>query len=148
MLSAMLQIAEVTPWQVIEEALARMRPPRNKEWLAQKLSTEGKPVTPQGVGNWKVRGVPPGRFIELGEVLGLSARQVAGLDPLPWDKSGPWPFPDIDPARFAHLNQTQIGEIQGKVREMLEKFEHEATAGRSGKSSPSGHGAGKRSAQA
>lgn len=143
MLSRLPTIPDVTPWQVIEEALLRLRPPRNKEWLSARLSERGKKITPQGVGNWKERGVPGSRFIELGEILDLSPRQVAGLDPLPWDTAEGWPFPDIDPGRFTNLTATQVGEIQVKVRELLEKFEREA-AERRGKFGTSRQGAGRR----
>lgn len=38
-------------------------------------------------------------------------------------KNDPWPFPDIDQARFSNLLPRQQIEIQGLVRERLEKFE-------------------------
>ena len=143
MLSLPETIDDVTPWQVIEEALLRLRPPRNKEWLSAQLSERGKNVSPQGIGNWKDRGVPPSRFIELGEILGLEVRQVAGIDPLPWDKAEGWPFPDIDQHRLTSLSPTQIGEVQAKVRELLEKYEQRA-AEPPGKYTPSPPGAGRR----
>lgn len=37
--------------------------------------------------------------------------------------AGTWPFPDIDRARFDRLKQSQRYEIQGLVRERLERFE-------------------------
>lgn len=143
MLNRLPTMGGVTPWQVIEEALLRLRPPRNKEWLAAELSARGREITPSGVGNWKKRGVPGNRFIDLGEILKLTPRQVAGLDPLPWDRVEGWPFPDIEPGRFSNLTATQVGEIQAKVRELLETFEREA-AGRGKKSVDSQSGANQR----
>jgi hypothetical protein len=147
MLSLLPTMGGVTPWQVIEEALARLRPPRNKEWLSAELQARGENVSPQAVGNWKKRGVPGNRFIVLGEILHLTPRQVAGLDPLPWEVAEGWPFPEIDQARFTKLSPTQVGEIQAEVRKLLEKFEREA-AERSGKSAGSQAGANQRRAAA
>lgn len=70
------------PWQVIEEALARRRPPRNMKWLADEL---GESI--QTVSNWKKRGVPFRRFRDIGKVIGLTPDQIEGLEPLPWDKA-------------------------------------------------------------
>lgn len=132
------QIIEVmTPWEVIEQALARRRPPRSQEWLAAELSSvTGQSITAQAITNWKVRGVPRGRYTDLADVLGLTTDQVAGRAPLPWERHDSWPFPGIDPARFDRLTELQRGEIQGKVREMIERFEVETS--QSGKSSGSG----------
>lgn len=69
-----------TPWQVIEQALARRRPPRGPKWLADELEE-----SIQTVSNWKARGVPARRMRAIGRVLGLSLDQLEGLAPLPWD---------------------------------------------------------------
>lgn len=114
----------VTPWQIIEEALARLRPPRNKEWLSVELTARGREITPQGVGNWKKRGVPGNRFIELGEILGLEPRQVAGLDPLPWDGEERWPFPDRALLhRVERLQPEQLRKAQEALRQALDAIE-------------------------
>jgi hypothetical protein len=128
MLSAVPTIIEMTPWEVIEEALARRRPPRNQEWLAEQLSKlSGRTVTPQGVSNWKTRGVPPARHGELADLFGLTTDQIAGRAPLPWETNTGWPFPGIEEARFLRLDDTQKGEIQGEVRRMIERFERSAS---------------------
>lgn len=134
----------MTPWEVIEAALARKKPPRKVQWLGDKISASAQVMT-----NWKKRGVPPARYREIADALGLTVDQLEGVAPLPWAASeSAWPFPGIDQARYEKLDIWQKGEIQGKVREMIEKFEQESAAKQPGKSSPSGHGAGKRSAQA
>lgn len=70
----------MTPWQVIEEALARRRPPRGQKWLADEL---GESI--QTISNWKTRGVPARRFREIANALGLTLDQIEGIEPLPWD---------------------------------------------------------------
>lgn len=128
-------IGEMTPWEVIEEALARRKPPKNQEWLADQLTQRsGKRVTPQGISNWKSRGVPAARHAELADLFGLTTDQVAGRAPLPWEKDAGWPFPDIEQARYDRLRDMQKGEIQREVRKLIEAFERESV---SGKSTPS-----------
>jgi len=121
----MLQLARhilpMTPWEVIEEALRRKRPAKKPAWLAERLA-----VTAQVVSNWKTRRVPPERYREIAEALDLTVDQLEGVAPLPWESTG-WPFPGIDQARFDRLDQIQKGEIQGKVREMIEEFENFAS---------------------
>ena len=115
------QTEQMTPWEVIEGALARKKPQRSQDWLAEQLGT-----TAQAVSNWKDRGVPKGRYEQLSEILGLTMEQVAGKAPVPWERpGGEWPFPDIDPARFARLTDSQRWEIQLRARELIEKFESE-----------------------
>lgn len=140
----------MTPWEVVEQALAHRRPPKNQEWLAEQLSLTGKPVTPQAISNWKKRKVvPAARFAEIADLFGLTTDQVAGRAPLPWETKQGWPFPGIDEARFARLDDMQKGEIQAKVREMIDGFEsHQRGGGGSGKSAGSGDHNTKRSAQA
>jgi hypothetical protein len=131
----------MSPWEVIESALSRRKPPRDQKWLAQELG-----IGAQAITNWKKRGVvPSAHYAALAELFGLSMEQIAGKAPAPWEgSSGEWPFPDIDSARFMRLTPTQRGEIQGKVRELIERFESEPKS--SGKLSNSGHGAPKRAA--
>lgn len=132
----------MTPWEVIEQALARRRPPKNQEWLAVQLSKSGKAITPQGVSNWKSRGVPPARFAELADLFGLTTDQVAGRAALPWEKESGWPFPGIDESRFQRLDDIDKGEIQAKVREMIEALERRRethASGKSGSSQGRGH---------
>jgi hypothetical protein len=151
MLITILTIGEMSPWEVIEQALARHRPPKNQEWLAEQLSRTGKPVTPQAISNWKKRQVvPTARFAEIADLFRLTTDQVAGRAPLPWETVQGWPFPGIDEARFARLDDMQKGEIQAKVREMIEGFEARRAGGGgggSGKSAGSGDHHTKRSAQ-
>lgn len=134
MLMACPTIFGMTPWEVIEEALVRRRPVQNKEWLARQLG-----VKPQAIGNWRERGVPPGRFRALGKVLQLTVDQIEGEAPLPWDKASGWPFPGIDEARFQRLHDFQKGEIQSEVRKLIEKFERESAVS-SGGATPTGTG--------
>lgn len=140
MLIDILTIGEMSPWEVIVEALARRRPPKNQEWLAEQLSKSGKTITPQGVSNWKTRGVPPARFAELADLFGLTTDQVSARAPLPWEKESGWPFPGIDEARFQRLDDMEKGEIQAKVREMIEDIERRRAPPESGKSATSGRG--------
>lgn len=72
----------MTPWEVIEEALAHRRPRRTFQWLAEQLGIE-----PQAVGNWKSRGVPPRRYRDIAAVLGLSLDQLEGIEELSWLKA-------------------------------------------------------------
>jgi hypothetical protein len=140
MLMALLTIGEMSQWEIIEQALAHRRPPRNQEWLAEQLSKSGKAISPQAVSNWKKRGVPAARFSELADLFGLTTDQVAGRAPLPWDKGSGWPFPGIDEARFTRLDEMEKGEIQLKVREMIETFERRKEVPESGKSGASRSG--------
>lgn len=129
----------MTPWEVIEQALALRKPPRSQAWLAEQLG-----VKPQAVTNWRMRGaVPTAQYRPIANLLGLTVNQVEGIDPPPWEKETGWPFPGIEQARFDRLDDIQKGEIQGKVREMIEGFER---AAQSGKSSPSRDGAGHKNA--
>lgn len=107
------------PWDVIEGALARRKPPRDQAWLATQLGIRAQAVT-----NWKTRGVPKTQYEALADLLGLSLEQIAGRAPPPWEaEAGGWPFPDIDSARWARLTELQKGEIQAKVRELIAMFE-------------------------
>jgi hypothetical protein len=134
-------MALMTTWEIVEEALARKRPPRNQEWLADQLKERtGKKITPQAVSNWKKRGVPPARYGDLADLFELTTDQVAGRAPLPWEKKAGWPFHDIVPARFERLTERQKGAIEAKVREMIAEFD----GSESGKFFPSQDGSNRR----
>lgn len=132
MLAPPVEISAVTPWQVIEEALLHRRPARTPQWLADQLG-----LSIQVVSNWKSRRVPPGRYRQIAELLGLSIDQLEGIAPLPWQNLDAWPFPDIDRERFRALTPVQLGEIQAEVRRMLTMFEGDNGDASPGKSSPS-----------
>lgn len=73
----------MTPWEVIEEALAHRRPRRGPKWLADELHEKI-----QVVSNWKARGVPARRYRDIATVLGLTIDQIEGIEPLPWQANG------------------------------------------------------------
>jgi hypothetical protein len=79
MCSRLSDSADMTPWEVIEEALVHKKPRRNLQWLADQLAT-----TIQVVHNWKARGVPARRYRDIASVLGINVDQLEGLAPLPW----------------------------------------------------------------
>jgi len=107
------------PWDVIEGALARKKPPRDQAWLARELD-----ISEQGVSNWKSRGVPRAQYERLADILGLTMEQVAGREPPPWERTdAAWPFQSIDRSRYDRLNERMKGEIEGKVREQIERLE-------------------------
>ena len=128
MLAPSVEISAMTPWQVIEEALLHRRPARTPQWLADQLG-----LSIQVVSNWKSRRVPPGRYRQIAELLGLSIDQLEGVATLPWQNADDWPFPDIDRERFRALTPVQLGEIQAEVRRMLTMFERGNGGGGPGK---------------
>lgn len=122
----------MSPWEVIDGALARMKPKRDQAWLAQQLGLGAQAIT-----NWKKRGVPRSRYEDLAGILRLSMEQVAGKAPAPWESvGGEWPFPDISRARWVRLDTRQRFEIELRVRDMVEKFEAEQLSGKSSGSAP------------
>lgn len=131
MLAPFVEILAMTPWQVIEEALVHRRPVRSPQWLADQLG-----LAIQVVSNWKSSRVPPGRYREIAELLGLTVDQLEGVAPLPWQQSDAWPFPDIDRERFRALTPVQLGEIQAEVRRLLALFESTHGSADLGKSHP------------
>lgn len=119
MLSHLVDAVLMGPWEVIEAALARRKPSRDQAWLAAQLE-----ISEQAVSNWKTRGVPSRQYERLADLLNLTIPQIIGREPPPWESAeGSWPFPSIDVARFSRLTSRQQGEIEGKVREMIERFE-------------------------
>lgn len=118
----------MSPWEVIEEALARKK--KKPQWLADRLGVSAQVMT-----NWKLRGkVPPARFRSIADALGLTVDQLEHAAPLPWEVNTGWPFPDIDQARYERLTSLQKGGIQQKVSEMIAAFE--AASGKSSGSPP------------
>lgn len=107
----------MTPWQVIEEALARKRPPRGPKWLADAL---GESI--QTVSNWKARGVPVKRYREIANALGLTVDQVEGIEPLPWERfsdGGGWPFSDELHRKVIILSDEQLYRLETVMRAHL-----------------------------
>lgn len=127
----MLQALDVTAqkvstWDILILALAHMKPPRDRTWLQEQLD-----VTPATLSNWKTAGkVPPGRYMQICDLVGLTAEQFTGRAPLPWDEEG-WPFKSVNQREFRNLEPEQRQAIEDKVREMVE-------AQRPKKSKPSG----------
>jgi hypothetical protein len=79
--SRLSESADMTPWEVIEEALAHMRPVRSLQWLADEIK-----VSIQVVVNWRTRGVPPRRYRDVAAALGITIDQLEGVEPLPWER--------------------------------------------------------------
>lgn len=65
------------------------------------------------------RGFAKGLGVQIAEFSPRLATQ-AGVNA---EFAGAWPFPDIDRARFDRLKDSQRFEIQGLVRDRLERFE-------------------------
>lgn len=107
----------MTPWQVIEEALARKRPPRGPKWLADELQE-----SIQTVSNWKARGVPVKRYREIANALGLTVDQIEGIEPLPWERfadgSG-WPFSEELHRKVVILSDEEIYRLETVMRAHL-----------------------------
>lgn len=130
----------MTPWEVIEGALARKKPRRDQAWLAKQLD-----ISEQAISHWPNRGVPRARYEAIADALGLSLEQVAGRAPAPWEAgNAEWPFPSVEVERWALLTERQRGEIEGKVRELIEKFEAQRSSAASGKFSASPSSAAQR----
>ena len=116
----MLQALDVTAqkvstWDILILALAHMKPVRNRKWLQEQID-----VTPATLTNWKRDGeVPPGRLMQICDLVGLTAEQFTGRAPLPWDEEG-WPFPSVNQREFRNLKLEQRQAIEEKVREMVE----------------------------
>lgn len=124
MLSHLSESASMTPWEVIQEALAHRKPPKNLTWLAGQL---GGKFTVQRLQNWKTRGVPPAQYRAVAGVLGITVDQLEGLHPLPWDRPAEWPFEDRDLFdRVRALEPAQRLEIQGAIRSLVQQFEQKA----------------------
>jgi hypothetical protein len=113
----------MTPWDIIEIALARaFRPPKSQQWLADSLH-----LTPQAIHKWQKNGVPPKRYRDVATLLGLTVDQLEGLAPLPWDRG--WPFPDIEPERYYALQLRDKELLQRRVLQELERIERIRQAG-------------------
>lgn len=105
----------MTPWEVVEQALARRKPPRDQKWLAEELK-----VTAAAITNWKNRGVPAAQFRPLANALGLTVDQIEGIAPLPWDKEMAWPFSPALHERVMTLNQDRIAELEASIWKVLD----------------------------
>jgi hypothetical protein len=81
-LSRLSDSPDMTPWEVIQLALAHKTPPRNMQWLADQLS-----MSIQAVSNWKGRGVPARHYREIASALGITVDQLEGLERLPWEST-------------------------------------------------------------
>ncbi len=92
-------------------------------------------VSPQAVNGWKKTGrITKGNLERATLFFGSGPSFTPGgssyavreaVASSPAQRSG-WPFPDIDRARFAALSPHQKIEIQGLVRDRIERFEAEA----------------------
>jgi hypothetical protein len=79
-LSRLSDSPDMTPWEVIQLALAHKTPKRNMQWLADQLD-----MSIQAVSNWKGRGVPARHYREIASALGITVDQLEGLERLPWE---------------------------------------------------------------
>lgn len=113
MLSLAAKNLWMTPWEVIEEALARRK--RKPQWLADQLH-----VTAQVMTNWKTRKVPPARYREISEALGITVDQLEGLEPLPWQEHDGWPFPKVPRERWEALDDDDKGYVQRKLLQAID----------------------------
>jgi hypothetical protein len=87
---------------------------REVAWLAQKIKT-----TVQVVNNWKIRGIPGARQLEVAKAVGWSAEQLSGGTAPP----AAWPFDMISQGRLAALTERQLGMIERAVLLELERIE-------------------------
>jgi len=106
---------DVNTWDIVMAALARMKPARDRRWLQDKLGVKAQALT-----NWKAAGeVPAGRYMEICDLVGLTAEQLTGRAPLPWADEG-WPFQSISQVEFRNLSAENRQEIENRLREMVE----------------------------
>lgn len=107
----------VNTWDILMAALAHMKPARDRKWLQKQLGVKAQALT-----NWKAAGeVPAGRYMEVCDLVGLTAEQLTGRAPLPWTDEG-WPFESVNQAEYRNLKPEQRQQIENKVREMVEGF--------------------------
>lgn len=114
-----------------------------KAWLATALAVGRKhgktasglakhcETTPQAVSGWKTTGrITKTNLAKATAYFGHGPSFT--LTGSTANEPGPaaWPFPGIDPARFASLDRDERIEIQGLVRERLERFEAAQAASR------------------
>lgn len=109
----------MTVWEVIEAALHHLR--KSPQWLANELSKE-KETKIQAVSNWKARGrVPPARFRDIANVLGITVDQLEGLAPLPWSKDLRWPFSVELHEKAETLNTEQLLDLEIAMWERMDE---------------------------
>lgn len=134
------------PWEVIEQAMARRKPARDQQWLAEQLG-----IGPQAITNWKTRGVPPARFRDLANLFGLSVDQVEGLEPPPWAKQFEWPFSTqlqerlekmrseeicaLEKAMWDHIREKPPAVVEAQLKKALQTAEKHGMHGLSVKES-------------
>lgn len=87
-------------------------------------------VSPQAVNGWKRTGrITKGHLERAALFFGSGPSFTHGAGALVAREAVPeWPFPDIERARFERLSPNQRIEIQGLVRERIERFEAEQAA--------------------
>lgn len=117
LLSEIVVMPTTTPWQVIEEVLARKRPVRGPKWLADQL---GEKI--QTVMNWKARGVPARRYRDVAGVLGITVDQLEGVSPLPGAPASDAqiPFTQELRERLLTLNGDALYTVEKLVRAHLD----------------------------
>lgn len=133
----------MTPWEVIEEALAQKRPPRGPAWLAEQLKERI-----QVVSNWKSRGkVPASRYREVAQILGLTVDQLEGLAPLPWEVKQEASTPTLLPEIVDLAWQMQSLDRHALETIVLPVLRSAITAARNATASPSSNTTEKESTQ-
>jgi hypothetical protein len=82
-------------------------------------------VSPQAVNGWKKTGrITKGNLERAALFFGSGPSFTRGAGVVAREPAvGGWPFPDLDRARFERLSPNQRIEIQGLVRERIERFE-------------------------
>lgn len=88
-------------------------------------------LSQQALSNLETRDSKSSEFgVRIADALGVSVRWL--LDGSGEPDWADWPFPDIDRRRFDQLSANQKIEIQGVVRERIERFEdhHAPPAGK------------------
>lgn len=84
-------------------------------------------VTPQAVSGWKTTGRISKSNLQKAVGFFRSAPMFEGGSALTAQETFPtWPFPDIPASRWHRLSANQRIEIQGIVRERIERFESSA----------------------
>lgn len=120
---------EITNVSTIAE---RIKSARKQRKLTQAQLAKALGVSQGTIGNLEsgIREMPCD-LLSLALALGVHASWLAsGKGPMLLgdraDPSGDWPFADIDRERFYRLSLRQQIEIQGVVRERIERFEAES----------------------
>lgn len=106
----------MTPWTVIERTCLHRLIQNWQSWLAEELGTSVATVN-----NWKKRGVPPARYRDIAEVLGISLEQLEGIDPLPWPdgEATELPFTEELRRKLQLLSGTKLVRLENVMRSHL-----------------------------